>query len=161
METGTAWRGSETETWGSQGGVRELGAQFEWKAGEGSGQQQTSAGQLKKAVSLHVFGSQALGEPWGPGTELGLLLKRNRKRVKSFKDRDMTCSAARKGERVPAAAWVVQRVRGGARRYWGYLVVWLRWVWGEVGGFQESFAGRTLVDWLEVGVRRDGDLDRM
>lgn len=36
METGTAWRGSETETWGSQGGVRELGAQFEWKAGEGS-----------------------------------------------------------------------------------------------------------------------------
>lgn len=30
-----------------------------------------------------------------------------------------------------------------------------------MGGFQESFAGRTLVDWLEVGIRRDGDLDRM
>lgn len=93
------------------------------KALKQGGQQRTSAGRLRKAVSLHVFGSQALGEPWGPGTELGLLPKRNRKCVKSFKDRDMTCSAAWKRERVPAAAWVVERVRGRARRCWGYLVV--------------------------------------
>lgn len=48
------------------------------------------------------------------GTRHGVPMppKRNQKRVKSFKDRDMTFSAAWKWERVPAAAWVVERVRG-------------------------------------------------